>query len=72
MPLIVHYHFPCGHTDSEVYGEIHEYRQTEEQDVVMDGTCLCCRVKDLEQMTEECCEMALEERERELEMAWDV
>lgn len=80
MSLIVHYHFPCGHTDSEEYEsfeifcncdqEAHE--RAREQNVVMDETCVQCKITELELANDECCEMALEELERELEVVWDV
>lgn len=76
MSLIVHYHFPCGHTDSEVYEPFEIFckrnQEAKEQDVVMDGSCVHCKMAELEQWSDESCEFALEEDEWELEMAWDV
>ena len=47
-------------------------QEAHEQDVVMDGTCFDCEMAGLEEWDDEGCEMALEEEEWEVEMAWDV
>ena len=74
MSFTVHYHFPCGHTDSEVYESSECGQQAKEQDVVMDESCIECKVAEMQQAEDECCELALEEWEMEVEGegAWDV
>ena len=66
--LLIWYLYPCGHTEAEIFDTnsiISEKK--EEQTVVMNRVCVSCK-QPAEQ--DEPCELALEEGERWVEVAW--